>query len=310
MGLSRDRFRFKLGDDAYLAELRIKGDVWHYTVWRDGAEVAHSAFKPRTAELYEPRSLAIPTPMGEATLTIGFVGWWSTACVVEQGGKTLWRSHEKDIALPRRVHAFLQWLDGMDTEKSPETIERDARVKALRPSIAVDIAMAVAFFFVAREFGLVIAAVAGAGATFALIVLQRFVKVDLLGGFVVFGAIMALISAGLALAFQDDTFVKLRGSIMGVIGAGAFLVDGVYGGKYLGKRMALYMSGLFRLDPRRASWAAAGAAVAVIAIDLPLVFLLTTDQWIWYNAFLDGLVALPVVLTAMWLARERRPASN
>lgn len=314
MGLTTDRFRFELNGQSYLTELRIKGEDWHLTVWRDGEEVAHRIDRPGLGEMYDVRRITVPDPGGALTVSFGFIGVWRTACQVERAGRLVWRSHTRDFAPSRRMQDFLKWVqtkDEPDAATSPERRAREAELQALRPAIVVDIAMAVAFFFVAREFGLVTAAISGAAATLVLIVIDRFVRWNLTGGFVIFGAAMALISAGLALAFQDDTFVKLRGSVMGLIGAAAFFTDGLAGGKYLGKRMALYMSGLFRLDPRRASFAAAGGGLVLIAIDLPLVFLLTTDQWIWYNAFLDSLVAIPIFLGAMWLARERRqPAGS
>lgn len=183
-------------------------------------------------------------------------------------------------------------------------LDQEARTKALGPSIIVDLSMGVIFFFVARNFGLVTAAFTGAAVTLALFFVQRFVRVDLLGGFAVFGVIMAVISATLALIFQDDTFVKLRGSLMGLIMASFATIDGLRGGSYLGKRMALYMGGLGKINPQRAAFALAGAGIALIVIELPLVFLLTTDQWIWYNSFLDSLVAIPIIIGAMMWARE------
>lgn len=67
---------------------------------------------------------------------------------------------------------------------------------------------------------------------------------------------------------------------MGVIGASVSLIDGRAGGRYLGKRLAVYISGMKRLLPQRASFAAAFASQSLLAIDVALVFLLTTDLWI------------------------------
>jgi len=196
------------------------------------------------------------------------------------------------------------------TEVEPNKAERQreilARQKALRPSIIVDISFGILFFFVAREFGLVTAALTGAAATAVLFMVQPFVKWDLLGGFAVFGAAMSLISAGLALGFQTDLAVKLKGTWMAIIGAGFSLFDAiVLNGGYLGKRMAMYMEGLGRLNPKRASFALAGATLLLMGIDTPLAFILTTDQWIWYNSVFDMFIAIPIILGAMYLARER-----
>lgn len=180
------------------------------------------------------------------------------------------------------------------------------RQKKLRPSIFIDLSFGVLFFFVAREFGLVTAALTGAVATLALFAIQPFTKHDLLGGFAVFGVVMSLISAGVAWGFQDDLAIKLRGTFMSIIGASFALYDGfILKGGYLGKRMAMYMEGLGTLNPRRASFALAGATLILMMIDTPLAFILTTDQWIWYNAFFGSLVAIPIIIGAMLLAREK-----
>jgi intracellular septation protein A len=136
-------------------------------------------------------------------------------------------------------------MNGASEQKSnlpriPEQIRLEEDAKRLRPSIAVDIGFGLLFFLVAREYGLVSAAVSGACATLVLLMMDRFVKPDLTGGFAVFGAVMGLISAGLALSLHDDSAVKLRGSIMGLIAAGFVFLDWLNDGRYLGQRFARY----------------------------------------------------------------------
>ena len=193
-----------------------------------------------------------------------------------------------------------------DLTKADEQKAMLERQKKLRPSIIIDISFGALFFFVAREFGLVTAALTGAAATLVLFAAQPFTKHDLLGGFAVFGVVMSLISAGIAWGFQDDLAIKLRGTFMAFIAASFALYDGfVLKGGYLGKRMAMYMEGLGRINPQRASFALAGATLLLMAIDTPLAFILTTDQWIWYNAFFDNIIAIPIIIGAMLLAREK-----
>lgn len=180
------------------------------------------------------------------------------------------------------------------------------RQKKLYPSIIVDVSFGVLFFFVAREFGLVTAALTGAAATLVLFAVQPFVKWDLLGGFAVFGVVMSLISAGIAWGFQDDLAIKLRGTWMALIGASFSLYDAfVLKGGYLGKRMAMYMEGLGKINPKRASIALAISTLVLMAIDTPLAFILTTDQWIWYNSVFDMFIAIPIIMGAMYWAREK-----
>ena len=73
-------------------------------------------------------------------------------------------------------------------------------------------------------------------------VLQRFVKVDLLGGFAVFGTIMLVISAIFSLALQDDYWVQMKGTVLGLLTASIFMIDGVFRqGAYFGARIERYM---------------------------------------------------------------------
>jgi len=78
----------------------------------------------------------------------------------------------------------------------------------LRPSIAIDFALGFIFFFIAREFGLLTASLTGSAVAVVLFIANRFTKIDLLGGFAVFGIVMSLISAVLTLLFQDDLFTS------------------------------------------------------------------------------------------------------
>ena len=69
-------------------------------------------------------------------------------------------------------------------------------------------------------------------------VIQRFVKVDLLGGFAVFGTIMLLVSAAFSLALQDDYWVQMKSSVLGLLTAGVFMIDGLFRkGAYFGARI-------------------------------------------------------------------------
>lgn len=314
MGIFTSKFKFSIGQDQWRAVVSIKGEAMHYHAWCNDIEVGQQKMVLPIAETMEPQTLVVPTQDGEMTLTFGSIRLLTMALDVKLNGEALYRSHKKPFRGAGRLGASFKWLDEVtaedDAPKATETLEKEKRAKELQPSIAVDIILGFIFFFVAREFGLVTAALAGAGVTVVLFIVQRFVKMNLLGGFAVFGLCMALISAGLAYLFQDDLFVKLRGTIMALIVGGLAITDGLLSGKYLGARMALYMEGLFSLNPRRAAFAMAGSTLVIMAIDLPLVFLLTTDQWIWYNAFLDSLIAIPIFIGAMWLARNKDNEKN
>lgn len=252
--------------------------------------------------LYEPQDLDLETPNGPLRITTGYLDWIMLGCVARLGEAEVFRSSKRSFARFPLLQKMLR-----EAAASPE--ERAAmaqRNKERLPSIIVDVAMAVVFFLIAREYGLPAAAVSGAGIALVLLVVQRFVKVDLLGGFAVFGVVLSLLSAGAALAFQSDLAVKLRGTVIGLIGAIAFLIDGALGGRYLGKRLVGYIETLLRVPQARAAMAMGAAGVAIAGVDLAAAFLLSQDQWLVYNAALDGLIAAPIVFAALWLARERK----
>lgn len=310
-------FKFTLPEDPARWTLKIrallKDQAEQLTLTRNGEVIWEETQPHQTDFLTQSRHIDIDTL--DLSLEIGAISLVGYGVIVRRDDDILWRSHDKPFRSAGKIDLSLEKLEQKTTEWDAQanqepTAEQRAfaeRQKALRPSIFVDIGFGILFFFVAREFGLVTAALTGAGATFALFLVNPFVKWDLLGGFAAFGAGMALISAGLAWGFQDDLAIKLRGTFMAMLGASFALIDAfVLNGGYLGKRMAMYMEGLGKLNPRRASLALAGATLLIMAIDTPLAFILTTDQWIWYNAFLDSLIAIPIIIGAMLFAREKK----
>jgi intracellular septation protein A len=313
MGLTKSRFKCRFFDHDYIVEVEVKNDDWVYTVLRGQEHVHQHIRTPNYSEFYHPHSFSVELDSRCLIFTVGYYGMIASGLQVTWDGEMLFQSSDKPFKIPRRTQAFMNWLQKHEdaeakakaTPKTPEQLYKEKQAKQLRPAIAVDFAFGLIFFFVAREFGLVTAAVVGAAATFILLIVDRFVKPDLTGGFAVFGAVMALISATAAILFQDDLAVKLRGSIIGLIVCFLALIDAARGGQYLGKRFARYFYVFGILNPRKASLAVAASTTLIILIDTPLAFILTTDQWIWYNSFFDTLISLPIVFGAMWLAKER-----
>lgn len=257
------------------------------------------------AEALDPQTLSAETPQGLLEVTIGSLNAWSVGYQARLNGEMIARSSQKDFATFKGLKKMLSHQAAMSSE---ERAAMHQRAKDRMPSVYVDVAMGVVFFVVARQFGLPAAAVTGAAITLVLFIAQRFVKVDLLGGFAVFGVAISLLSAGAALAFQSDLAVKLRGTVIGLIVAGAFLTDGAFGGRYLGVRLAGYFESLMRLKSANAAFAMGCSGIVVAVIDLAAAFGLSGDAWLIYNAFLDGFIAVPLVFGALWLARERSPA--
>ncbi len=171
--------------------------------------------------------------------------------------------------------------------------------------IVVDIATGLLFFVVAKLTDLKTAALVGAAVGIALVIAQRFVKVDLLGGLAMFGIVMLLISAGFAIAFEDDELIKQRSTIVGLIGATFFLVDGLFGGKRLGQGLSRYIA-YNDLDPRRLALAMGTVAAVVAGINYAVVKLVSTDVWLFYTTFGDLPLTILLVFGAIKWARSRR----
>jgi intracellular septation protein A len=304
----KTKFKFTLDDDPgqwrmVVHEILKGGHRQRFVVSRGDRVIFDETYDAGDDVLARTRHLHLED--FDLDIEFGAVSLSKYAIIIRRNDDILWRSSKKDFRTAGKFEAAIAKLD-MDEEMTPEKQAMLERQKKLRPSIIIDISFGVLFFFVAREFGLVTAALTGAAATLVLFAVQPFTKHDLLGGFAVFGVVMSLISAGIAWGFQDDLAVKLRGTFMACIAAAFALYDGfVLKGGYLGERMAMYMEGLGQINPRRASFALAGATLLLMMIDTPLAFILTTDQWIWYNAFFDNLIAIPIIIGAMLMAREK-----
>jgi len=305
----KTKFKFKLEDDPaqwrmVVHEILKEPQGQRFVLIRNTETVFDETYESGAEVLHNTRNLRVEDY--DLDIEFGAVSLAKYGLIIRRNDKILWRSSEKPFRKAGKFEAAIAKLD-VDSEMTPEKEAMLERQKKLRPSIIIDISFGVLFFFVAREFGLVTAALTGAAATLVLFAVQPFTKHDLLGGFAVFGVVMSLISAGIAWGFQDDLAVKLRGTFMAIIAAAFALYDGfVLKGGYLGERMAMYMEGLGQINPRRASFALAGATLLLMMIDTPLAFILTTDQWIWYNSFFDNFIAIPIVIGAMLLAREKK----
>lgn len=228
----------------------------------------------------------------------GYNSWWNVGQAASLDGTPVWESH------PGRPIALSGAVGKMMTEQTGNTGQM-ARLKAQWPSVAADIAIGLLFFVVAKLTDLRTAALVAAAAGIVLIVAQRFVKVDLLGGMALFGIVMTLLGAGFAILFEDDLMVQLRSTVLGGIAALLFLSDGAFGGRYLGKRMLLYMP-THGLDPQRLSIGFGLSGLFMAALNLLVVQFASKDQWLTYTTFLDTPVALLGFFLALRFARPRQ----
>lgn len=192
-------------------------------------------------------------------------------------------------------------------------VDADARARAQwqrnKWTISVDLGMALLFFVVGKlSESLVTPALVCAGAGLVLIVVQRFVKVDLLGGLALFGVAVLLVSATFAWFFQDDWAIKMRSTIIGGLVATVMFGDALFNhGRYFGGRLARFMPN--PIDTRRMAAGLAGLGVVMALVNWGVARFFSKDIWLAYTSFGD--IALSVLL-AMAVIRfaELAPAAK
>ncbi len=252
-------------------------------------------------EAYRNTRLTVPLAGRTLVVEAGYNSWWDVGMKAELDGRTIWESHPgKPIALPASAAKMYEGQPGRNGQM--------ARMKAQWPSIAADVAIGLLFFLVAKTTDLRTAALVAAGAGLALVVVQRFVKVDLLGGMAMFGIVMTLLGAGFAILFEDDRMIMLRATVLGGTAAVLFLTDGLLGGQYLGKRMLLYLP-TADADPQRLSIGFGVTGLAMAALNWLVVDFGSKDQWLFYTTFADLPLSLAGLLWAMHYARTKPQAA-
>jgi intracellular septation protein A len=141
----------------------------------------------------------------------------------------------------------------------------------------------------------------------ALIVLQRFVKVDLIGGLALFGVVTLLLSAGYAYAFQDDEAVKLRTTVIGLIVAVMFISDAAAGGRWLGRGLGRYLP-YEDLNYGRLSLGLGLTGAVMAGLNVVVARSVPTDLWLLYTTFGDVLIGMGLFLGVLKFARPARQA--
>ena len=165
-------------------------------------------------------------------------------------------------------------------------------------SIYADLGLG-ALFFIAGKIteDLIFASFVGVAGGLTLLVLQRFVKIDLLGGFAVFGTIMLLISGIFSFVLQDDYWVQMKGTALGLLSASMFFLDGVLRkGAYFGARFERYLPGGALHHNRLAIGMSLTGAFGALGNYL-VAENFSKDFWLTYTTFLD----LPIFVILIFL---------
>lgn len=236
----------------------------------------------------------------------GYCNWTNVAIAVRIEGKLVHESHPGTvIQLPERARTMM--TNAASVEGNP-TYDI-GKLRDNRYAIGVDIALGLLFFIVAKLTDLRTAALVGAAAGLGLIIAQRFVKVDIIGGMALFGVFMLLVSAGFAIVFEDEEIIKQRSTIVGLVGASLFLLDGALGGKRLGRGISRYIA-YTDLDERRLAIAMGLIGLIMAATNWLIVRLFSTDVWLFYTTFVDIFFSIGMVLFGVqWARRKGQPAA-
>lgn len=230
------------------------------------------------------------------------VDWLTMGIIARLDGAVVFESHPgRTLAWPA---ALTVKVGGDPAQRKALAQENASRFKKNVPSLLTDIALAVAFYFVGKEYGIVTAAVTGALAGVVLWVVQKITKIDLLGGLAVFGIIVSLISAAYALAVNDPWLVQMRSTIFGLAIAALFFGDGLFlKGRRLGARIERYMPP--GTAPERLSIGIGALGIVISSMNWAVAALLPEDVWLFYTSFLDTPLAMILGVAVVIYARPR-----
>lgn len=293
-------FAVGLHEGMVLIDARTRGLAT--TLWIDGTEVAHDFTPAIGEEAVRNHRLAASLPDGRPIeVEAGYINYSNAGIAVRVDGEIVHESHPgKAIAFPARAAKMVR----AQTPGGNSAYDL-GKLKRNKVPILVDVATTLLFFVIAKFTDLRTAALAGAAIGVALLVVQRFVRVDLIGGMALFGIFMLLVSAGFALAFEDDELIKQRSTIVGLIGAGCFLVDGLLGGKRLGRGVSRYLA-YADIDERRLALAMGAVGATMALSNFAVVRLVSTDAWLFYTTFGDVPLSIALVLFAVNWARKAK----
>jgi len=316
--LWRYRRPFRHAGQDFSVDLRSRSDGLHSELILNGATLARDQTPIGGPDAVRNHQLAATLADGtRLEVEAGWISVWNTGIRVRAEGIVVHESHPgRTIAYPEKYRARAVTMRGATLGEAmaagfkegvgeAEAKGHDMSVWSKnRWAIGVDVALGLLFFVVAKLTDLPTAAILGAVVGLALVVVQRFVKVDLLGGLVMFGILMLLISAGLALLFQDDMAVKMRGTIVGLISATLFLGDGLLGGNRLGRGLARYLP-YSDLDPSRLALGMGLLGLVMAALNYLVAKAVSTDVWLFYTTFVDFVLIMGMMLIVFQFARGR-----
>jgi intracellular septation protein A len=241
---------------------------------------------------------------------LGYITSLTTGIVARVDGVIVHESHPGVTpAYPEKYradtvkHASMKDAFQSGHNDQPNPFSSGVFAKNNRLPFAIDIATGLLFYVIAKMTDLQTAAMVGIAVGFALVLFQYFTKIDVTGGLALFGILMLTISAGLAWYLADEEWVKLRGTITGLIGASFFIIDGLRGGPYIGRGLARYMP-YSDIDTGRFAASMGLIGLIMAALNYAVAKLASTDVWLFYKTFVDFFIVAGLAMVAVRYARK------
>ena len=310
----RYRRRFTVDGIAGCVTLRSRTGGLFSELELDGRRVAEDWTPAIGPSAVRNHTLASTLPDG-ATLTVeaGYISSINMGIAVRREGQLVHESHPgRTIAYPEKYREQMAaYADGTMGDAFKQSAKGDANseidfsaFKRNRIPLAVDILLGLLFFAVAKYTDLTTAAIVGAGLGLVLLVAQKITKIDLLGGLALFGIALMIASAALALMFQSDEAVKYRTTVIGLISAGLFLIDGLRGGNGLAVRLMNYLP--YRgIDAGRLGIGMGLMSGVLAVLNLVVALYTSTDVWLFYSTFADFVVSMALILIVFQYAQGK-----
>ncbi len=234
-----------------------------------------------------------------AVVEVGYFNWLNMGIEVSLDGETVFASHPgRDIHFAEKKN----FKSSPAKERAArEAVERWERNKY---SIYADMGLGALFFLIGKFTGdLTLAALWGAAAGLALVLAQRYVRVDLLGGFAVFGTVMLLVSAVFSLVFQSEYMVQMKSTILGLLTASLFFGDGLLRrGAYFGARMQRYMPQ--PVNTARMAMGLGMLGLFMAGVNYAVATWMSEDAWLTYTTFLDLPLSIGLAYGVFFWSRE------
>lgn len=313
MGLTYWTYRRPFTIKGQAFEVKVGAGIpdWHTRLLQDGRELARDRTDYMGAQAdYRNHRVTHTLPDGSVLdVESGWVNWVTVGIAVRLNGERVHESHPgRRLAWPLLAGKGPVTPQALLEMQQQQQRDREQWVRN-KPSLLVDIGLGLLFFAVGKITGnLTTAALVGAGAGLAVVVVQRFVKADLLGGLAMFGVFTLLLSAGFSLWFQDERMVQLKGSILGVLIASLILTDALFNrGRYFGARVARYLIGM-AVDAQRLALGMALLGLTMAGLNLLTTHWLSKDAWLFYTTFIDAPLAMALGFGVFRFARANPSA--